>query len=440
MMATRALVLLLLVGCVDITGAPRDDDDATDDDDAVDPLIDRLREALQSGDGPAIERLWHEAALGGGVPVEDSGRWLFLTPWPDAPGAVALVGDINGWVPQAAAGPVAGEWYWLEPAEAEFELPAAGAKYKWNAADVYRAPPETTAYGFDENGRHGWVRPPTAAPWMEQFPLASEHLESPRALRAWLPAGFELGSVAAAGFRTLLMHDGQNVMHPDAPWGGWAVDETLASRGYTDVVLLAIDNAPDRLAAYTHVPDDLGEGLIGGRADDHSNLVELEALPFLRARYGVPARGPSLMVAGSSLGGLFALYSAATTPDLQGCIAALSPTLGWGAFGVDGSQAFANSWPTDVGHGSVSIYLDSGGDVVGTCVDGDGDGIFEDADASDNFCTTAQLRDVLEGLGYEFGVDLGHWHEPGAPHNEAAWRDRFWRALAHCDDTAWRAP
>jgi hypothetical protein len=42
----------------------------------------------------------------------------------------------------------------------------------------------------------------------------------------------------------------------------------------------------------------------------------------------------------------------------------------------------------------------------------------------DNYCETVQMRDVLDSAGYEFNVDLFHWHEPGALHNEAAWHAR----------------
>ena len=80
------------------------------------------------------------------------------------------------------------------------------------------------------------------------------------------------------------------------------------------------------------------------------------------------------------------------------------------------------------GHQGVPIYLDSGGD--GSCYDGDGDGIEDDdPNASDNYCENLQLRDTLEAAGYTHDVDLWHWWEPGAPHNEAAWAERVWRPL-----------
>jgi hypothetical protein len=121
----------------------------------------------------------------------------------------------------------------------------------------------------------------------------------------------------------------------------------------------------------------------------------------------------------------------------------MSSTLGWGAFAVSapGDQALARLWPDSYGHGATAIYLDSGGNVgVDGCLDIDGDGIHEDSADADNYCTTVQLRDVLEGLGYVFETDLWHWWEPDAAHNEAAWHLRLPLALEACETSGWAAP
>jgi hypothetical protein len=39
------------------------------------------------------------------------------------------------------------------------------------------------------------------------------------------------------------------------------------------------------------------------------------------------------------------------------------------------------------------------------------------------------MRDVLLSIGYTTGVDMAHWFEPDAPHNEAAWAARVFRPL-----------
>ncbi|RLB52955.1 MAG: hypothetical protein DRJ42_13345 [Deltaproteobacteria bacterium] len=381
-----------------------------------------------------LDALIHEVTWAEGWPVTDGSRWLFATRWDAAPAEVVLVSDINTW--DSARAPAtraaSGVHYWAVVAEATFDAPAAGAKYKWRGLpDINRAPPEARAYGFDTFGEFGYVAPPTSEAWRERFDgFASAHLEERRAFRALLPAGFAHADAA----RVLFLHDGQNVFHPDSIWGGWRVDEALAAAGYEDVVVLTVDNAGDRMDAYTHVVDDIGGGAIGGRAEDYAGLVFDEALPFFRAHYGLRASRDDLVIGGSSLGGLVSLYFALTRPAEMRCVIAMSSSLGWGAIAASatGADALVNRWTT---HGTVAVYLDSGGG--GTCSDTDGDGVQEDSADSDDYCTTTQLRDHLDGLGYTFGTDLAHWWESGAAHNEAAWAARMPNALSSCVAAGW---
>ena len=75
------------------------------------------------------------------------------------------------------------------------------------------------------------------------------------------------------------------------------------------------------------------------------------------------------------------------------------------------------------------VYVDSGGGDGGDgCTDPDQDGSFEDdPNASDNYCETRQFADGLAAHGYAWDTQLWHWHEPDAPHSEAAWADRLHR-------------
>ncbi len=381
-----------------------------------------------------LDALIQEVTWAEGWPVTDGTRWLFATRWDDAPASVALVSDVNDWDAARAPATRAASTvhYWVVIDASTFDVPAAGAKYKWHGApDVFRPSPEAQAYGFDAFGEFAYVAPPTGVAWRERFAsFASAHLEDRRAFRALLPAGFAHADAA----RVLFLHDGQNVFHPDAVWGGWRVDEAVAAAGYEDVVVLTVDNAADRMDAYTHVVDDIGGGATGGRAEDYAGLVFDEALPFFRAHYGLRAGRDDLMIGGSSLGGLVSLYFALTRPAEMRCVIAMSPSLGWGAFAASatGADALVNRWTA---HGTVAVYLDSGGG--GTCSDGDGDGVQEDSADSDNYCTTTQFRDHLDGLGYTFGTDLAHWWESGAAHNEAAWAARMPDALSSCVAAGW---
>ena len=57
------------------------------------------------------------------------------------------------------------------------------------------------------------------------------------------------------------------------------------------------------------------------------------------------------------------------------------------------------------------------------------DGVNDDGDNQDGYCVTLQMRDLLDELGWTFDVDLWHWWEPDAAHNEAAWAARVFRPL-----------
>ena len=404
--------------------------------------FDLVLEEIASCDPARFDRVMHEVAWDAGWPLHGGERWLFVTRLADAPPSASLVGDLGAWDP--ARWPATrcpdGARFYVVINDVSVVGPALGSKYKWYVPrdDSYRAPEEATQYGYDEFGRFGWVSAPLDVAHLEQFPaFESRHLSDSRAFRAYLPAGFAPRSAAAATARTLLLHDGQNVFHPDAFFGGWRVDEALATRG-TDTVAIAVDNASDRMDAYTPVPDDLGGGSLGGRAGDYLALLEDEALPFFRARYGIVAEGASLMVAGSSLGGLVTLVAAEREMASMGCGAALSSTVGWGSIDARAplGRALVTTW---AGH-HAPLYLDTGGDVSGTCVDLDGDGVDDDADDSDNHCVNLQMLERLSMQGYVRDVDLTYAWVPGAPHNEAAWAARIGHAIDACAAMGWRRP
>ncbi len=427
------------------------DDAVADDDDSVDDLsnIDGIIAALEGADAAAADEILRSVGWAQGWPVKQGSRWLFATRW-DGASSLALVGEFNLWSTGAhlATGTSSGAHWWAEVDESEFVVPAAGSKYKWylpDGAGEFRAGPEATAYGFDEFGDFGYVGPPTDRRWAERFPgLTSAALPLPRTVRMLLPPGFVPVSPSAARTRAILMHDGQNLFDPNAIGGGWELDLSLdADSGWDDVVVIAVDNTSDRLDVYGHVPDDIFDdgSTFGGQSDEYLDLLEDDVLPFARARYGLVAAGSSLAMAGSSMGGLVTLEAARQWDGDFVCAAALSPTLGWGAFGTSssGDDALVNLWPSNPGRGGTSLFLYSGGAEGNGCIDTDGDGVVEDSEDSDNYCVTIQLRDMLVGLGYVYETDLWHWWEPLAQHNEVAWAAQVTRMLTACEASGWVA-
>jgi predicted alpha/beta superfamily hydrolase len=368
----------------------------------IDAVLERL------GDDASAAAVDAEVEAAGGWPLVEGARALFLTRWEAAPGAVSWVGTSNDFATGVDIATSGGAYHFAL-------VDSAVGKYKWHAGEEFRAPGEARRYGYDEFGEHGWV----AAP-------AEEHYERYRFADHVVRARVS----GATMTRVLVLHDGQNVFSPDAPFGGWDVSGALRSMGLDDVFAISIDNTSERMEEYTHVGDDpFDDGaLIGGNADTYLRLVFETYVPRVAAEHGL-ASAP-LAMAGSSLGGLVSLYAALRYEPVA--VAALSPTLGWGAYAADGTECIQ---ALHEAKRSVGIYLDSGGG--GSCADNDGDGIQEDADDSDNYCVTSDYRDHLVSLGYEFGVDLVHWHEPGAQHNEAAWRARVPRMLQSLLDLGW---
>lgn len=318
-----------------------------------------------------------------------------------------VAGDFDGWAGTALQPDDGFAWAVLPD--------AAGDRYKLKGGDTYASDPWARAYAYDEFGEITFVAPPADA-HLERWPIVDGADLAPRTVRVWVPA--------EEPTHVLYVHDGQNLFDPDAFFGGWRLHESAPPA----MLLVGIDNTADRMDEYTHVPDDIGE-VVGGRGDDYATLLRDEVRPRVAGRYGEPAVVGTM---GSSLGGLISLHLALHDAGDYAFAASLSGTLGWGSIGLTNETMIERY--AAAGHQPIAIYLDSGGGGV-TCADSDGDGIDDDdLEADDNYCETLQMRDVLDAAGWTLpgeggDVDLVHWHEPGATHDEAAWAARVFRPL-----------
>ena len=415
----RGLLLSLslsLTGCGDKggddTGGDPDDDTGTGDGGGGDG----------GGDGGSSagedEALFREAVLGavepavaladiaqrGGLPVQTaSGSFLFGCLCGD--GDWALAGDHDGWA--GAAMERSGALSWIE-----VEIPTPdGSLYKFvEGGTDWTADPMARRYAYDEFGEYSLVRA-SAAHLERWLDVGGEGLEG-RELRVWVPDG-------GAFTHALYAQDGQNLFDPAAIQGGWRLNDSLPE----GVLVVGVDNTAARMDEYTHVEDVIHGTTYGGLGDAYADLLTGTIRPLIEAQYG-GAEVHGLM--GSSLGGLISAHTADRHPEDWDMVISLSGTMGWGSIGAD-NQTMPERWEA-AGHGPVAIYLDSGGG--GTCWDGDGDGVpDDDPSSSDNYCENVWMAQTLAGVGYGWEVDLWHWHEPGASHDEAAWAARVWRPL-----------
>ncbi len=331
--------------------------------------------------------------------------------------SLSIAGDFTEWVPSPMTCDVVCVASFLVDSSTEL----AGSGYKLvDANETYRADPWARSYTYDEFGELSYVRPPSDTWRLDRWPDAepADGSVGPRDLRVYVPAGVDPASPA----RVLYAHDGNNLFDPGAIWGGWRLQDALAGLSEPPVVV-GIDNTPARFDDYTHVQDDLGDGLVGGQGDAYADFVHHTVRPHIEARYGSNGVDGQL---GSSLGGLISLHIAHRFAGEYDFVASLSGTLGWGRFGdVAAPEDLIEARWLASDPGGV-VFLSSGGGPGGdgVCSDPDGDGTTEDdPDASDNYCETRQMADALAAAGRTWDADLFHWHAPGDPHNEAAWAE-----------------
>ena len=338
-----------------------------------------------------------EQSRGSGWPAAVAGGHLFVSLKPHLD---RLVGDHDGWLGTPMQQEDGFAWV-VVTAE-------SGSRYKFSDGSNYEADPWSRAYAFDDFGL------------MSQLPGVGGHLErhfdvgdrsiAGRTIRVWVPEG--------AATHVLYAHDGQNLFDPESLWGGWG----LGTHVPASMMVVAVDNGPKRMDEYTHVPDDLGSGQLGGHADPYLGYLVSTVRELVGTHYGEPLKRGIL---GSSLGGLVSLYAAYRYPDLFAFAASMSGTLGWGSIGLKAGmqnetiiEKYRNQAPV-----KTVLYIDSGGS--GVCMDTDNDGILDDGPSgSDNYCVSKQLVDELAMNGKILGQSLFYWHEPGAPHNEQAWGAR----------------
>jgi predicted alpha/beta superfamily hydrolase len=375
--------------------------------------------ALASCDPVALDRLAAElAARRGWLPVWHAGRALFASD-----GAAEVAGSFADWAPRALA-PACGRALHV----AVLAVPTGRHQYKLIAGGTWRLDPWNLAFAYDDfagnaDGRNSaLVTPDAGAGQLIAFPepLCSTELANCRAVTAYLPRGYADPANAARRYPVIYLHDGQNVFDDhDCCFGhtGWevnvAIDAGVAAGALAEVIVVAADHAGARRNA------EYGWTIAAGGATETFMAFQVGAIqPAAEALLRIdPARRA---VAGSSLGGLVSLRLALAYPGVYAGAAALS-----GAFwpGQDTGTALADTLAA-AGAQPIAIYLDHGGTA---------------ASGGDGYADAIAIRDQLVGLGWQRAdspaCSLGpgalcYHHEPGATHDELAWRDRAWRFLA----------
>lgn len=257
--------------------------------------------------------------------------------------------------------------------------------------------------------------PDPSPPRTETFTFAPGQFRE-RTVRVLLPRGYD--TQPERHYPLLLAQDGQNVFHPGGPFGSWdldlAVSQLVEEGAIPEIILVGVDNSPDRFAEY--IPDWGTLGETQGRGTEFLGMIRDELLPELETRYRLLPGPEDRAHIGSSLGGLLGWEAAHEFRDTFGTVAALSPSF---QIATDTALSMADRDPAQ----RARLYIDSG----------------TEGDTHDGYSATVTVRDRLVSNGVPFGRDFLHLVGTGHHHNEAAWRGRspevlrwmFPRPVAH---------
>ncbi|HZX25808.1 MAG TPA: alpha/beta hydrolase-fold protein, partial [Telluria sp.] len=232
--------------------------------------------------------------------------------------------------------------------------------------------------------------------------IASPQLKNERALRIYLPPSYDENK--AKRYPVLYMHDGQNLFDAKTAAFGveWGIDETvnhLVAMGRMDeVIVVGIDNTPERIPEYTPCCDPKHGG---GRIDAYMGFIVDTVKPYVDRSYRTLPDRDNTAIMGSSLGGIASVYIAGKHPELFSKAGGVSSSFWWN------NRDLVKNAPQ---HVPVKFYLDAGTD---------NDGLEE----------SKQMRDAMLAHGYRNGVDLYFVAADGASHNEKSWAARVDKPL-----------
>lgn len=226
-----------------------------------------------------------------------------------------------------------------------------------------------------------------------------------RVVRVLLPDGYD--EARPHPYHLLLLHDGQNLFeNSTAPGGGsWHADrtvESLVSEGkIPPVVVAGIDHLGERRIG-EFGPTPAGK-LGGGGATDYARLIVADILPGLAKDYNLRVDPGSVVLGGSSLGGLVTLWMAILFPGFFGGLIVMSPSLWW-----DRRVVLRHLRKHEL-HPLPRTWIDAG--------------------RKEGMTVTRDARELYKLLRRSEGSAIKYVEDPRGDHSEAAWGRRLPNAL-----------
>ena len=349
-------------------------------------------------------------------PLWAGGRALFRTASP-----IHVAGSFNDWSATAlSTAPLCGSDLVL----AVGDVSTGHHQYKLTDGQNWSLDPTNPAFAYDDFGGNPdginsvLATPDSGRGYLVKLDRAcSTELGNCRDVTAYLPAGYDALANEDRTYPVLFMHDGQNVWDDhDCCFNhtGWetnvALDTEIAAGRVAPVIVIAASSSAARNDEYGLSPTKMATFM-------EFQVTELQPQALAQVRWNTAP----VAVAGSSLGGLVSMYLALTYPQTYSAAASLS-----GAFwpGQETGSALRDRLPT-LGKQAVAIYLDHGGNP---------------ANNSDGAADSIEIRDLMDGMGWQRtdspsctrgGDALCYHYEPGATHDELAWKARTWRFLRY---------
>lgn len=244
--------------------------------------------------------------------------------------------------------------------------------------------------------------------WVTVIPDSPRFFGHRHAVRVYHPPGY--GQNETKRYPVLYCTDGQNLFEPAGWRQEWRLDERateLILAGWIEPLIIVGVDFRSRFWELGPWRDDRMRD--GGGAGHFAAYLVHEVKAMIDARYPTLRGNESTGLMGSSMGGLFALWTSRAYPHVYARVAALSPSFHWSARKMRGEIASSQA------HEPQKIYLD-----VGT------NELPDNEQSAITMNDVWQVADELMADGWDpRNGDLMVHVEPGATHSEADWARRL---------------
>jgi predicted alpha/beta superfamily hydrolase len=265
--------------------------------------------------------------------------------------------------------------------------------------------------------KHTWI-----GNIVEHRNFHARKLNNYRTIWVYLPPDYHTS--VSKNYPVLYAHDGNNVFDRATAFLGieWELDDTaerlIHERRLREIIIVAIQNTPQREAEYTHV---YMPRVGGGKAQLYADFIINDLKPFIDKTYRTLKDRQYTAIMGSSLGGLVSLYIAWKYWQVFSMAGVVSPSVWWADRDIVRMVERSPQTPP------LKIWLDMG--TLEGKLDSDTD---TDTDEISYAVRDARmLRDALIKKGFRLHHDLEYLEIEGAQHNEAAWAKRVDKILLY---------